>query len=286
MKHRLGALAFVAVLSFISGGWLLHREPAAEGNLYQQARILETVLSVIHDHSLIATDQGELFQNTARTLVAQLNDPYAELLVGDGYRQFNRQMSGTGEVGPATADTAALAARPTRVPAISPGLLLDPAIGYVALHSLSDGAVDELTATVWDLRKRGMRSLVLDLRNNPGGLIKQGVQVAELFLDKGDTVVITRGRTAAHSKVYVAAEGQQWPGLDLVLLVNDGTASSAELIARAPGPRSGRGDRHADVWKGRAPDDVPARQRHGGEAHDGAVVHPERSHDQPAANPR
>ncbi|HET7601341.1 MAG TPA: S41 family peptidase [Gemmatimonadales bacterium] len=233
MKHRLGALALVAVLSFISGGWLLHREPAAEGNLYQQARILETVLSVIHDHSLIATDQRELFQNTARTLVGQLKDPYAELLVGDGYRQFNRQMSGTGEVGPATAEPGALVGRAVRVPAISPGLLLDQATGYVALHTLSDGSVDELAAAIWDLRKRGMRSLVLDLRNNPGGLIKQGVQVAELFLNKGDTVVITRGRTAAHSKVYVADEAQRWPGLNLVLLVNDGTASSAELIAGA-----------------------------------------------------
>jgi carboxyl-terminal processing protease len=78
-----------------------------------------------------------------------------------------------------------------------------------------------------------MRSLVLDLRNNPGGLIRQGVQVAELFLDKGDTVVTTRGRTAPHSKVYIADAGQRWPGLNVVLLVNDGTASSAELIAGA-----------------------------------------------------
>jgi carboxyl-terminal processing protease len=144
-------------------------------------------------------------------------------------------MAGTGalEPTPARAGTSVTSGEPVRIPAISPGLLLTPTVGYVALHSLSEGAADELSAAVWDMRKRGMRSLVLDLRNNPGGLIKQGVQVAEFFLDKGDTVVTTRGRTAQHSKIYVADEGQRWPGLNLVLLVNDGTASSAELIAGA-----------------------------------------------------
>jgi carboxyl-terminal processing protease len=232
MLKRLGALVFVAVLSFLSGGWLLHRQPTAAGNLYEQARILETVLSLIHDHALIAPAQGELFQNAARNLVTQLKDPYAELLVGDGYRQFNRQMSGTGEVLPA-APLAAGESAPVRVPAISPSLLLTPTVGYAALHTLSERSADELSAAIWNLRKRGMRSLVLDLRNNPGGLIREGVRVAQLFLNKGDTVAFTRGRTSAHTKLYVADAAQRWPGLNVVLLVNDGTASSAELIAGA-----------------------------------------------------
>jgi len=59
------------------------------------------------------------------------------------------------------------------------------------------------------------------------------VQVAELFLPKGDTIVVTRGRTNEHSRVYVASAGEKWPDLGLVVLVNDGTASSAELVAGA-----------------------------------------------------
>ena len=194
MKQRLGTLALVAVLSFVSGGWLLHREPTEREALYEQARVLETVLSVIHDHSLDAPDQQELFENTARTLVSQLKDPYAELLVGEGYRQFSRQMSGTGEL-----DTPAsrAAKHGVRVPATSPGVMLTPTTGYVALHSLSEGSSDELQTTVWDLRKRGMRTLVLDLRNNPGGLIKQGVQVAELFLPEGSLIVLTQDEVEA-----------------------------------------------------------------------------------------
>ena len=232
MKHRLGALAMVAMVSFLCGGWLLNREPAGEANLQHQSRVLETVLSVIYDHSLDSPNRTELFQNTARTLVSQLRDPYAELLVGDGYRQFNRQMSGTGATVLPRGD-GTTGGDATRIPAISAGVLLSPTIGYVALHTLSEGAAQELATEVWGLRKQGMRTLVLDLRNNPGGLIKQGVQVAELFLNQGDTIATTRGRKSAHTKAYVADAGERWPGLILALLVNDGTASSAELIAGA-----------------------------------------------------
>ncbi len=232
MKHRLSALAMVAMVSFLCGGWLLNREPAGEANLQHQSRVLETVLSVIYDHSLDSPNRTELFENTARTLVSQLRDPYAELLVGDGYRQFNRQMSGTGETVLPRGERAT-GGDATRIPAISAGVLLSPTVGYVALHTLSDGAAQELATEVWSLRKQGMRTLVLDLRNNPGGLIKQGVQVAELFLNQGDTIATTRGRKASHTKAYMARSVERWPGLMLALLVNDGTASSAELIAGA-----------------------------------------------------
>jgi carboxyl-terminal processing protease len=232
MKHRFGALAMVAMGSFLCGGWLLNREPAGEANVQHQSRVLETVLSVIYDHSLDSPNRTELFENTARSLVSQLRDPYAELLVGDGYRQFNRQMSGTGATVLPSGERAT-GGDATRIPATSTGVMLAPAVGYVALHTLSEGAAQELATEVWNLRKQGMRTLVLDLRNNPGGLIKQGVQVAELFLDQGDTVATTRGRKASHTKAYVAGAGERWPGLMVALLVNDGTASSAELIAGA-----------------------------------------------------
>jgi carboxyl-terminal processing protease len=232
MKQRLSALAMVGTVSFLCGGWLLNREPSGEANLQHQSRVLETVLSVIYDHSLDSPNRTELFQNTARTLVSQLRDPYAELLVGDGYRQFNRQMSGTGASVLPQGDHST-GGDATRIPAISPGVLVTPTVGYVALHTLSEGAAQELANAVWSLRKQGMRTLVLDLRNNPGGLIKQGVQVADLFLNEGDTIATTRGRKSTHTKAYVAGTTERWPGLMLVLLVNDGTASSAELIAGA-----------------------------------------------------
>ena len=98
---------------------------------------------------------------------------------------------------------------------------------------MSEGARCELRAAVDRLVAEGMTSLVLDLRSNPGGLIREGVEVAGLFLQTGDTVAISRGRSSRHSKTYLAEDSGDWGGLRLVLLVNRGTASSAELIAGA-----------------------------------------------------
>ena len=90
------------------------------------------------------------------------------------------------------------------VPAASPGVLLSGGVGYVTLRRMSEGASDELRAAVDRLRAEGMHALVLDLRANPGGLIREGVKVAGLFLQPGDTVAVSRGRTGKHLKAYLA----------------------------------------------------------------------------------
>lgn len=117
------------------------------------------------------------------------------------------------------------------VPAASKGILLGGGVGYIELRRISEGAASELREAVDRLVADGMRSLVLDLRGDPGGLINEGVRVASLFLRPGDTVAISRGRSGDHSKVYLAGQSGGWEDLRLALLVNHGTASSAELIA-------------------------------------------------------
>jgi carboxyl-terminal processing protease len=119
------------------------------------------------------------------------------------------------------------------VPATSQGILLGGGVGYVELRRISDGAATELRQAVDRLVADGMTSLVLDLRGDPGGLINEGVRVASLFLKPGDTVAVSRGRSSQHSKVYLAGTSGSWRGLKVALLVNHGTASSAELIAGA-----------------------------------------------------
>jgi carboxyl-terminal processing protease len=119
------------------------------------------------------------------------------------------------------------------VPAASEGILLAGGVGYVELRRISDGAADELRRAVDRLVGEGMTSLVLDLRGDPGGLINEGVRIASLFLQPGDTVAFSKGRSSNHSKVYLAGASGGWKGLRLALLVNHGTASSAELVAGA-----------------------------------------------------
>jgi carboxyl-terminal processing protease len=119
------------------------------------------------------------------------------------------------------------------VPAASRGILLGRGVGYIELRRISDGAAAELRQAIDRLVSEGMTSLVLDLRGDPGGLINEGVRVASLFLRPGDTVAVSQGRSPVHSKVYLAGASGGWDELRLALLVNHGTASSAELIAGA-----------------------------------------------------
>lgn len=83
------------------------------------------------------------------------------------------------------------------------------------------------------MQAKGMKAMVLDLRNNPGGLLDQGIKVSDLFLDPGQEVVSTRGRARGSTKQFYDQEKQQNPGLPIVVLVSEGTASAAEIIAGA-----------------------------------------------------
>ncbi len=83
------------------------------------------------------------------------------------------------------------------------------------------------------MKSKGMKSMILDLRLNPGGLLDQGVKVADLFLDPKQEIVATRGRARGSTKEFYDDARQAWPDLPIVVLVNDGTASAAEIIAGA-----------------------------------------------------
>lgn len=114
-----------------------------------------------------------------------------------------------------------------------PGTILDDKIGYVSLVSISDSSASELRSEVDSLLKQGIKGLILDLRENPGGLLTQGVRVSDLFLDAGRKIVETRGRMADMTHVYTDETPQVWPTLPVVVLVNEFTASAAEIIAGA-----------------------------------------------------
>ncbi len=111
--------------------------------------------------------------------------------------------------------------------------ILDDHAGYVAIASFTDSTNLEVAATVDSLVHAGATSLTIDLRNNPGGLLAQGVAVAELFLDPGQKVVSTKGRVPTANAAYKATSPQRWPNLPIVVLVNGGTASAAEIVAGA-----------------------------------------------------
>lgn len=111
--------------------------------------------------------------------------------------------------------------------------MLPNAVGYIDLKAFSDSTTRELTRSVNALLSRGMKSLVLDLRSNPGGLLDQGLRVSDLFLSAGQRIVSLRGRAAGVNQDYTDTTAQRWPALPLIVLVDDKSASAAEIVAGA-----------------------------------------------------
>ena len=104
-------------------------------------------------------------------------------------------------------------------------------LGSLALSSFTDGSGAELKAQVEKVLHQGARGLILDLRDNPGGLLNEAVNVASIFIPDG-TVVSTDGR-AQPRQVYVAKGGAIATSIPMVVLVDRGTASAAEIVTGA-----------------------------------------------------
>ena len=111
--------------------------------------------------------------------------------------------------------------------------LLPGNVGYLDIDVFSEQTADELEREINNMRKRGLRALILDLRRNPGGLLEQGVAVSDLFLNRGQEIVSMRGRAYGATRDFADEEQQPWPDLPMVVLVDEGSASASEIVAGA-----------------------------------------------------
>ena len=111
--------------------------------------------------------------------------------------------------------------------------MLGDGVGYIDLKAFSDSTANELNNAISSLLGRGMKTLVLDLRTNPGGLLTQGVRVSDLFLNPGQKIVSMRGRVPDANREYADTAKQAWPQLPLMVLVDGRSASAAEIVAGA-----------------------------------------------------
>jgi carboxyl-terminal processing protease len=119
------------------------------------------------------------------------------------------------------------------VPSIDDVRIVDPqkGIGYLKLVCFQKNTSHDLDSALWRLHHEGMRSLVVDLRGNPGGLLVSAVEVVNKFIDRG-VVVSTRGRSAAEDFTYTARAEAIWQ-VPLVLIIDQDSASAAEIFAGA-----------------------------------------------------
>lgn len=126
-----------------------------------------------------------------------------------------------------------LARASVHVSSVRHSQLVSDGIGYVWLELISEQSAEEVIEAVERLRGEGARAMILDLRLNPGGVLDQGIAVSDLFLQDGAEVVETRGRALLASREYSASEPERWRDMPLIVLVNEYTASAAEIIAGA-----------------------------------------------------
>jgi len=123
------------------------------------------------------------------------------------------------------------AAIPTN--SISNVLMIRPGIGYIRIKDFTSTTVRELDEAIDKLNGQGMQKLVLDLRGNPGGLLDAAVGVADHFLDKGQMIVYTKGRTPDSAQDYTAPGKHQKLDVPVVVITNRGSASASEIVAGA-----------------------------------------------------
>ncbi|HWC07133.1 MAG TPA: S41 family peptidase [Gemmatimonadota bacterium] len=120
-----------------------------------------------------------------------------------------------------------------KLSAVPYAFMLDDGIGYVRFTQFSEHGRDEIRDAIRELERQGMRALILDVRQNPGGLLDQAIEVSDLFLPKGVEIVSTKGRAADSDRQYSARDNNDFSVHPMVLLIDNGSASATEILAGA-----------------------------------------------------
>jgi len=109
--------------------------------------------------------------------------------------------------------------------------MIDKDTGYIKLGDFSETSNEEVGAALKDLSAKGMRRLVFDLRDNPGGPLDQAIKIANRFLPKGELIAYTRGRTPNSNEEYRATDDSEYTHFPVVVLVNRSSASASEIVS-------------------------------------------------------
>ncbi len=105
-------------------------------------------------------------------------------------------------------------------------------IGYIRLRAFNQKSHNQLKEKIKSFKSKRLNGYILDLRNNPGGLLSQAIKISDMFLDSGE-IVSTKGRDKTDIKIFNAKKGDIIDGLPLIVLINKGSASASEIVSGA-----------------------------------------------------
>ena len=183
--------------------------PAAEAGILQGDRIIQI--------------------DTARVTTEWKTDRVSNTLKGQPGTKVNVKFSRPGVTEPISVQFRRAI---IHIPAVPYALLLDGGVGYIPVDQFNETATEEVEAQIRRLMRQGARSVVLDMRDNPGGILDQAIGMTNLFLREGQEVASVRGR-GGMAEVHVARERPVAPDIPVVVLTDGGTASAAEIVAGA-----------------------------------------------------
>ena len=118
------------------------------------------------------------------------------------------------------------------IPAVPFVTMLDGGIGYIPVQGFNETSASDTVRGIQQLQQQGLKSLILDLRGNPGGILDEAFNMSNLFLPKGKEILSYRGRGEMNQQ-FIAEQDPMLPNLPLVVLVDDGSASASEIVAGA-----------------------------------------------------
>lgn len=115
---------------------------------------------------------------------------------------------------------------------VDASFMINNEVGYARVTRFAATTYDEFSKALAEMKKQGMKKLVLDLRNNPGGYLDQAFKMASMFIERGKKIVYTKSRIPSYNDEYIS-EGGEYSNIPLIVLVNDGSASASEIVAGA-----------------------------------------------------
>jgi carboxyl-terminal processing protease len=233
-----------SVVGFTVGVTLVGPAVFAQGRavdpaVYEKLDVFAHVLEKIRSSYVESVTETKVIENAINGMLTSL-DPHSSYMDTEDFNELRQSTQGEfGGLGilreeekrtfPVTITRAKIQVKPVK------SKLLEGNIGHLRISTFNDfteGTLVSHLKALEEQNKAPLQGLILDVRNNPGGLLMQAVAVADDFLDDGE-IVSTRGRIAGPDARYTAKRGDLMQGKPMVVLVNGGSASAAEIVAGA-----------------------------------------------------
>lgn len=227
--------------------WYFSKDELSDLNFETTGKYGGVGISIQHTHdSIVISDviengpfanagihTGDFILSLDDTPVNKLSmDQIAGLLKGDPGTTLNTQIL---QAGSDRTKDYKITRQEIDIPAVSYAGLASPGIGYIKINQFTEGTADEVSAAYLKIKQNHpeLKGLILDLRGNPGGLMIEALQTANLFLPEGDTIMSTHGRLPQWDHIYTADSKPLDDHIPLAILVNGGSASASEIVAGA-----------------------------------------------------